>query len=101
MKGTWGTETSNYPEEKKVKTIPKVVASEIGRGQTIGRNTKGVGTEISMRSCSRTCLERQTKDGDSPVDETTKQCSESRVSVGTWNPQRTRGDHPPSLNTTW
>ena len=31
MKGTLGTETSNYPEEKKVKTIPKVVASEIGR----------------------------------------------------------------------
>ena len=30
-KGTWGTETSNYPEEKKVKTIPRVVASEIGR----------------------------------------------------------------------
>ena len=31
LKGTRGTETSNYPEEKKVKTIPKVVASEIGR----------------------------------------------------------------------
>ena len=29
--GTWGTETSNYPEEKKEKSIPKVVASEIGR----------------------------------------------------------------------
>ena len=42
MKGTWGTETSNYPEEKKVKTIPKVVASEIGRAQTIGSNIYGV-----------------------------------------------------------
>ena len=31
MKGTLGTETSNYQEEKKVTTIPKVVASEIGR----------------------------------------------------------------------
>ena len=44
MKGTWGTETSNYPEEKKEKSIPKVVASEIGRAQTIGRNTYGVRT---------------------------------------------------------
>ena len=42
MKGTWGTETSNYPEEKKVKTIPKVVASEIGRAQTKSGNTFGV-----------------------------------------------------------
>ena len=42
MKGTRGTETSNYPEEKKVKTIPKVVASEIGRAQTKSRNTFGV-----------------------------------------------------------
>ena len=32
--GTRGTETSKYPEEKKVKTIPKVVASEIGPAQT-------------------------------------------------------------------
>ena len=39
MKGTRGTETSNYPEEKKVKTIPKVVASEIGRAQRSCRNT--------------------------------------------------------------
>ena len=40
--GTRGTETSQYPEEKKVKTIPKVVASEIGAAQTNGRNTLGV-----------------------------------------------------------
>ena len=42
MRGTRGTETSNYPEEKKVKTIPKVVASEIGRAQTRSSNTSGV-----------------------------------------------------------
>ena len=42
MKGTWGTETSHYPEEKKVKTIPKVVASEIGRAQTTDSNMCGV-----------------------------------------------------------
>ena len=40
--GTWGTETSNYPEEKKEKSIPKVVASEIGRARTMSRNTYGV-----------------------------------------------------------
>ena len=34
MRGTRGTETSKYPEEKKVRTIPKVVASEIGGAQT-------------------------------------------------------------------
>ena len=30
-KGTWGTETSKYPQEKKENSIPRVVASEIGR----------------------------------------------------------------------
>ena len=48
--GTRGTETSNYPEEKKVKTIPKVVASEIGRAQTICRNTNRVRTR-KVRNC--------------------------------------------------
>ena len=45
-RGTRGTEPSNYPEEKKVKTIPKVVASEIGRAQTISSNTNGVKDSI-------------------------------------------------------
>ena len=47
MKGTWGTETSQYPQEKKEKSIPRVVASEIGRAQTISSNTYGVRTTIS------------------------------------------------------
>ena len=34
MKGTRGTETSKYPEEKKTTVIPRVVASEIGGAQT-------------------------------------------------------------------
>ena len=42
MRGTRGTETSQYPEEKKVKTIPKVVASEIGGAQTMSSNIHGV-----------------------------------------------------------
>jgi hypothetical protein len=28
--GTWGSETSQYPQEEKTKVIPRVVASEIG-----------------------------------------------------------------------
>ena len=31
---TWGTETSKYPEEKKIIMIPLVVASERGIAQT-------------------------------------------------------------------
>ena len=34
MRGTRGTETSKYPEEKKEKSISLVVASEEERGQT-------------------------------------------------------------------
>ena len=49
MKGTRGTETSKYPEEKKAKAIPRVVASEIGTAQTAGRNTCGVRTHINVR----------------------------------------------------
>ena len=39
---TKGTETSKYLQEKKEISIPKVVASEIGRAQTRSRNTSGV-----------------------------------------------------------
>jgi hypothetical protein len=35
-KQTRGTETSQYPEEKKSKEIPSVAASESGRAQTMG-----------------------------------------------------------------
>ena len=35
-KGTWGSETSQYPQEEKTRVIPLVVASERGRGQTDG-----------------------------------------------------------------
>ena len=46
MRGTRGTETSKYPEEKKTIVIPRVVASEIGAAQTTGSNTCGVRTAI-------------------------------------------------------
>jgi hypothetical protein len=32
--GTWGSETSHYPQEEKATAIPLVVASERGSGQT-------------------------------------------------------------------
>lgn len=32
--GTWGSETSQYPQEEKAIAIPLVVASETGTGQT-------------------------------------------------------------------
>ena len=35
---TWGTETSKYPQEKKTKVIPQVVASERGGAQTVLEN---------------------------------------------------------------
>ena len=40
--GTRGTETSQYPEEKKEKSISVVAASEEGRGQTRRLRTGGV-----------------------------------------------------------
>ena len=67
MKGTWGTETSNYPEEKKVKTIPKVVASEIGRAQTKGGNTFGVTDSIiHSKTIVEQCWKAQPKEVKAP-----------------------------------
>ena len=40
-KGTRGTETSKYPEEKKENSISKVAASEMERGQTGVRALRG------------------------------------------------------------
>ena len=34
VEGTWGSETSHYPQEEKATAIPLVVASETGTGQT-------------------------------------------------------------------
>ena len=68
-KGTRGTETSKYPEEKKENSIALVVASEEARGQTRGLRTPGVEGRRDMKIVDLNCLERQTKDGDSPVRE--------------------------------
>ncbi len=41
-KGTRGTETSKYPEEKKSNEMPTVAASEEGRAQTCKLRLMGV-----------------------------------------------------------
>ena len=48
-KGTRGSETSKYPEEKKENSIPLVVASEEGRCQTGCLRTAGVEDIIIQR----------------------------------------------------
>ena len=67
--GTRGSETSKYPEEKKENSISLVVASEEGRGQTKCLRTFGVEGQRHVKISDLNCLERQTRDGDSPVRE--------------------------------
>ena len=67
--GTRGSETSKYPEEKKENSIPLVVASEKGRGQTRGLRTPGVAGRRHMTIGDSNMLESLTRDGDSPVGE--------------------------------
>ena len=51
---TEGSETSQYLEEKKENSIPPVVASERGRGQTVRGNSAGVvGPHLGLRPCRR------------------------------------------------
>ena len=67
--GTRGSETSKYPEEKKENSIPLVVASEEGRGQTEGLRTLGVEGQRHETIGDLNRLESLTGDGDSPVRE--------------------------------
>ena len=69
QEGTRGSETSKYPEEKKENSIPLVVASEKGRGQTRGLRTPGVAGRRHMTIVDLNMLESMTRDGDSPVRE--------------------------------
>ena len=67
--GTRGSETSKYPEEKKENSIPLVVASEEGRGQTEGLRTLGVEERRYMTIGEPKDLERSVREGDNPVGE--------------------------------
>ena len=67
--GTRGSETSKYPEEKKENSIPLVVASEEGRGQTEGLRTLGVEERRHTTIGEPNDLERSVREGDNPVGE--------------------------------
>ena len=67
--GTPGSETSKYREEKKENSIPLVVASEEGGGQTAGLRTRGVEDRQREDNATRTPKESGTRDGNSPVAE--------------------------------
>ena len=66
-KPTQGTETSKYLEEKKIIMIPRVVASEKGRAQTLGAcSWRVVGLHLETH-IKPNLLESWTIAGDSPV----------------------------------
>ena len=72
---TWGSETSQYPQETKSTEIPSVAASERGIAQTASSDTRGVvglsqGVARDATTYSQRYLERSAKEGDSPVGET-------------------------------
>ena len=100
MRGTRGTETSKYPEEKKITMIPKVVASEIGEAQTAYSNMCGVWTPKSTENDSRIVLESTSKQGNRPVGEIVQRPGVSGVRRDTRNLDGRQEDHLLRLNTT-
>ena len=68
-RGTRGSETSKYPEEKKENSITLVVASEEVRGQTVGLRTGGVEGLRQLTIADLNRVEMRTEEGDSPVRE--------------------------------
>ena len=67
---TWGTETSQYPEEEESIEMPEVAASETGRSPNrapCGRGVVGPTDGTTAERGSR--LERRARDGESPVAE--------------------------------
>ena len=65
---TRGSETSQYPEEKKTTVTLLVAASERGLGQTRRSDTAGVvGSAMWHLERESNDLERSAIDGDSPV----------------------------------
>ena len=69
QEGTPGTETSKYREEKKENSIPSVVASEEGEGQTAGLRTGGVAGKRHLTIADPKRLESRTEESDSLVGE--------------------------------
>jgi hypothetical protein len=84
---TRGTETSQYPEEKKSTETPLVAASERGPAQTRRDTAWGCGAgSMGWVEASRRPLENGTTAGDSPVGEATTPLSGTQVGSGTGNP---------------
>ena len=54
-----------------------------------------------MTRVNRMVLGKPAIEGESPVSENLSQTAVPRVPRDTRNPVGSRGDHPPSLNTTW
>ena len=68
VKPTRRTETSKYPQEKKIIMIPRVVASEKGRAQTKVACSFGVvGLHLEVLIKSK-FLESDVIEGENPVD---------------------------------
>ena len=85
-KGTWGTETSQYPQEKKeiIRFLEQWRAKqEEPKLQEV--ILAGFGLRNRFNEFSRIVLEKQTIDGDSPVYEKRVDEAVSRVARGTCN----------------
>ena len=81
---TRGTETSQYPEERKSTETPSVAASERGPAQTGWDTTRGRGAgAVEWIGPSRSPLENGTAAGDSPVGEGAILLSGTQVGSGT------------------
>ena len=113
---TRGTETSKYPEEEKSTEIAPVAASE--RARRPNRHVRYSLGALACRGCGGrrpgpqgpghgdkperqpNGLGRPAAQGESPVGEAAETARPpSRVGPATRNPARSRGDHPPRLNT--
>src|SRR3954447_17591031 len=69
-KQTWGTETSQYPEEEESIEMPEVAASETGRSPNRAPCGRGVVGPTDGRTAGRgSRLERRAREGESPVAE--------------------------------
>ena len=80
---TRGTETSQYPEERKSTETPRVAASESGRAQTVRCAWRGCGTATRQLEVQRKRLGRRGVEGKTPVREGLKAPAGSRVGRGT------------------
>ena len=68
---TWGTETSQYPEEEESIEMPEVAASETGRSPNRAPCGRGVvGPTDGSTDGRGSRLERRAREGESPVVQT-------------------------------